>query len=91
MPKPKPKRYPLPKRFNAALSEAAYARLRALNARWGLGNNYLLVVLLERLDDYADAAALDRVFQEFIDAYGAPKAQDAAPSLDPSPPGGGRK
>jgi hypothetical protein len=26
------KRYPLPKRFNVALSEKAYARLRELNA-----------------------------------------------------------
>ena len=67
-----PKRYPLPKRFHAALSEAAYSRLRALNAQWGLGNNYLLVVLLEKLDSFADGAALDRAFREFIEAYGAP-------------------
>ena len=66
------KRYPLPKRFNAALSEDAYARLRALNAAYGLGNNYLLVVLLERLDDFADADALDGVFRDFISEYGAP-------------------
>ncbi|MEM7223341.1 MAG: hypothetical protein AAF495_10205 [Pseudomonadota bacterium] len=67
-----PKRYPLPKRFNAALSETAYANLRALNARWGLGNNYLLVVLLENLERYADQEALDQVFREFIEEYGAP-------------------
>lgn len=66
------KRYPLPKRFNAALSEAAYARLRDLNAQYGLGNNYLLVVLLENLDGYADPAALDRAFADFIAEYGAP-------------------
>jgi len=66
------KRYPLPKRFNAALSEAAYAKLRALNDRYGLGNNYLLVVLLERLDDYADAEALHEAFDDFIAEYGAP-------------------
>ncbi len=66
------KRYPLPKRFNAALSETAYARLRDLNAKWHLGNNYLLVVLLENLDRYADADALDRAFEEFIAEYGAP-------------------
>jgi len=69
------KRFPLPKRFNAALSEKAYDRLRGLNAQWGLGNNYLLVVLLENLDAYADAAALDRVFEEFIADYGAPSAK----------------
>ena len=66
------KRYPLPKRFRAALSEKAYARLRALNDEWHLGNNYLLVVLLENLDSYADPDALDRVFAEFIEEYGAP-------------------
>ncbi|MEM7527908.1 MAG: hypothetical protein AAF416_09525 [Pseudomonadota bacterium] len=67
-----PKRLPLSKRFSAALTEEAYARLRALNARHGLGNNYLLTVLLERLDDYADPEKLDRAFQDFIAEYGAP-------------------
>ena len=67
-----PKRFPLPKRFNAALSEAAYAKPRALNGKWGLGNNYLLVVLLENLDRYADQEELDRVFREFNAEYGAP-------------------
>ena len=66
------KRLPLPKRFNASLTEAAYARLRALNAEWGLGNNYLLVVLLENLDEVAEPEALARVFERFIDEYGAP-------------------
>ena len=74
----KAKRYPLPKRFNAALSEAAYARLRELNAKWGLGNNYLLVVLLENLDAIADADALERAFNEFIDEYCAPAPSKTA-------------
>ena len=68
----KAKGYPLPKRFNAALSEAAYGRLRDLNTTYGLGNNYLLVVLLERLDDFTDAAKMDRAFRDFIAEYGAP-------------------
>ncbi len=68
-----PKRLALPKRFNAALTERAYARLRALNAEYGLGNNYLLTVLLEHLDDIADARALDAVFLDFIAEYGAPE------------------
>lgn len=68
-----PKRLPLPKRFSAALTEDAYARLRALNARYGLGNNYLLVVLLERLDEIADEGRLDAAFQDFIAEYGAPE------------------
>jgi len=67
------KRYPLPKRLAAALSEPAYARLRALNAEYGLGNNYLLCVLLENLDEIADAAALRRAFQRFVAEYGAPE------------------
>lgn len=69
------KRYPLPKRFNAALSEEAYAKLRALNAKWQLGNNYLLVVLLEQLDSYADPEALDSAFRDFIAEYGAPSGE----------------
>lgn len=66
------KSYPLPKRFNAALSEEAYAQLRALNARYGYGNNYLLTILLENLEEFADEQAMDQVFQRFIAAYGAP-------------------
>ena len=72
------KRYPLPKRFNAALSEAAYERLRALNARHGLGNNYLLTVLLERLDEVADADRLDAAYADFIAEYGAPAPKGQA-------------
>lgn len=66
------KRFPLPKRFSASLSDEAYRRLRDLNAKWGLGNNYLLVVLLEKLDSYADPDALDDAFREFVAEYGAP-------------------
>ena len=69
------KGYPLPKRFRAALSEEAYTRLRELNAKWHLGNNYLLVVLLEKLDSYADPEALDSAFREFIVEYGAPSGE----------------
>lgn len=68
----KARRYPLPKRFNAALSEAAYTRLRDLNDTYGLGNNYLLTVLLEHLDEFSDSDALDRVYRDFIAEYGAP-------------------
>lgn len=67
------KRLPLPKRFSAATTEEAYGRLRSLNDDFGLSNNYLLTVLLERLDDYADQDRLRTVFEEFIDEYGAPK------------------
>ena len=66
------KRLPLPKRFRAAMTESAHARLRELNATYGYGNNYLLTVLLENLDAVVDADALDRVFAEFAETYGAP-------------------
>lgn len=67
------KRFPLPRRFNAALSEAAYTNLRALNARYGLGNNYILTVLLENLDDIAKTRELTEAFDAFIAEYGAPE------------------
>ena len=70
-----PKRLPLPVRRSMNLTEDAYARLRQLNDQYGLGNNYLLTVLLERLDDIADADKLDAVFQEFIAKYGAPEGK----------------
>jgi hypothetical protein len=70
----KPKRLSLPVRRQMNLTEAAYDRLRALNERWNLGNNYLLVVLLERLDDFADGEKLDAAFADFIAEYGAPSA-----------------
>ena len=68
------KRLPLTVRRSMNLTEPAYERLRALNEAYGLGNNYLLTVLLERLDDYADADKLAAVFDEFIAEYGAPAA-----------------
>ena len=63
------KRYPLPKRFSAALSEAAYARLRAINAETGLGNNYCLTVLLENLDEIADSDRMTEVYRRFIQEH----------------------
>ena len=72
MPRERKKSYPLPKRFSAGMSEAAYKRLRALNEVYGLGNNYLLTVLLEKLDDIVDAEAMDNAFRSFIAEYGAP-------------------
>lgn len=54
----KPKyRKPLPKRFNAAMSEEAYAELRRLAELTGLSNNYVLTALLEhRADLFSDEA-----------------------------------
>jgi len=66
------KRLPLPVRRAMNLTETAHERLRTLNERYGLGNNYLMVVLLERLHDYADLDRLEAVFNDFIEEYGAP-------------------
>lgn len=66
------KRFPLPKRFNVALSDKAYANLRGLNARFGYGNNYLLTILLENLDRVVKKRELTKVFREFSQEYGAP-------------------
>ena len=66
------KRYPLPKRFSAALSETAYDNLRALNDRYHYGNNYLLTILLENIDTIADGDALEKAFADFKAEYGAP-------------------
>jgi len=68
------KRFPLPKRFNVAMSEAAYANLRALNEKYHYGNNYLLTILLENFDDIADADAVREVFAAFQKEYGVPAA-----------------
>lgn len=76
---PRKKRFPLPKRFNAALSDAAYTRLRTLNDEYGLSNNYLLVVLLERLHDFADPVALDAAFRTFIAEHGTPASKTGLP------------
>ena len=66
------KSFPLPKRFSAAMSERAYARLRSLNAKYGYGNNYLLTILLENFDQITDSDAVECVFAEFAANYGAP-------------------
>ena len=66
------KRLPLPRRFRAALTKEADAELHALNGKFGLGNNYLPSVLLERLDDIAKPEAVVRAFGDFIEEYGAP-------------------
>lgn len=66
------KRLPLPKRFNAAMTEKAYRQLRELNADYGYGNNYLLTVLLENFDQLVKKRELEKVFRQFGKEYGAP-------------------
>ncbi len=69
------KRYPLPKRFNLALSEKAYENLRSLNQQYSYGNNYLLTILLESIDEVLDKQALDAAFNAFEREYGSPKSK----------------
>lgn len=66
------KKYPLPKRFSAALSEKAYARLRTLNERYHYGNNYLLTIIFENFDDITITEAVEKAFSDFAAEYGAP-------------------
>ena len=68
----KAKHLPLPKRFNAAMTEKAYARLRVLNDDWHYGNNYLLTIILENFDDIVDQGRFQEVMAEFVSVYGQP-------------------
>ncbi|MEQ8782293.1 MAG: hypothetical protein RIE06_21735 [Roseibium album] len=76
----KPKRLPLPKRFSAAITEKAYAKLRDLNADWHFGNNYLLTILLENFDDVIDEKKFQQVMETFIAEYGQPDAGGMKPN-----------
>lgn len=70
----KTRRLPLPKRFNVAMTEAAYRRLRKLNGEWHFGNNYLLTILLEHFDDVIDPDAWNAVMADFIAEFGQPES-----------------
>ena len=60
---------PLDKRFQARLSEAAYEQLRQLAEETGLGNNYVLTVLLEDYDRTVDHAAFRQAVREMLDRH----------------------
>ena len=64
----KPKfRKPLPKRFNAATTEEAYAKLRRFAADTGLSKNYVLTTLLEYADELVDTAAFQRCVDDMLE------------------------
>jgi hypothetical protein len=68
--RPTPKHHkPLPKRFNLALTEEAYANLRVLADESGLGNNYVLTVLLEEMDRIVDRKAFSEAVTEMIERH----------------------
>ena len=74
MSEPAPRHHkPLPKRFAARLSEDAYASLRDMAEASGLGNNYVLTVLLEEA-----ATTIDR--EAFLEAATAMKRRHAKDS-----------
>ena len=60
---------PLDKRFSAALSSEAYAALRALAEETGLGNNYVLTVLLEEMERTIDRDAFRAAAREMIERH----------------------
>ena len=50
----------------------AYKNLRTLNEKHHYGNNYLLTILLENIEEIIDADALEKAFLNFQEKYGAP-------------------
>ena len=60
---------PLDKRFNLGLTAEAYANLRVLAEETGLGNNYVLTVLLEDMDRTIDRVALRRAAAEMLQRH----------------------
>ena len=69
------KRFPLTKRFNAALSEKAYSMLRDFSEKYSYGNNYILTLILENSEKVIDEKALKEVIKIFENEYGSPKSK----------------
>lgn len=64
----KPKfRKPLPKRFNVAVTEEAYATLRRFAGDANLSNNYVLTTLLEYADELIDPATFQRCVADMLE------------------------
>ena len=64
----KPKfRKPLPKRFNVAMTEEAYAKLRGFAEDTSLSNNYVLTTLLEYADDLIDPKVFKRCVDDMLE------------------------
>ena len=60
---------PLDQRFKAAISDEAYANLRALAEESCLGNNYVLSMLLENMDRITDRAAYRESVREMLEKH----------------------
>lgn len=64
----KPKfRKPLPKRFNVAVTDEAYAKLRGFAGQTSLSNNYVLTTLLEYADELIDPTAFQRCVDDMLE------------------------
>lgn len=64
----KPKfRKPLPKRFNVAMTEEAYAKLRSFAGQTSLSNNYVLTTLLEYADELIDPTMFRRCVDDMLE------------------------
>jgi len=46
--------------------------LRTLNSKYGYGNNYLLTILLENLEEIVNEDALEKAFLDFKEKHGTP-------------------
>ena len=57
---------PLEKRFNVAMTPEAYANLRVLAEESGLGNNYVLTVLLENMAETIDRPGFEQAVQALV-------------------------
>ncbi len=63
---------PLEKRFNVAMTPEAYANLRRLAEDSGLGNNYVLTVLLENMARTIDRDGFRQAVRELVEKHGPP-------------------
>lgn len=57
---------PLDKRFNVGMTAAAYANLRKLAEESGLGNNYVLTLLLEDMERTIDLDGFRQAARDMI-------------------------
>lgn len=60
-------RKPLPKRFNVAMTDEAYAKLRDMAEATSLSNNYVLTTLLEYGDELIDPTAFKRCVDDMLE------------------------
>ena len=63
---------PLEKRFSVAMTPEAYANLRVLAEETGLGNNYVLTVLLENMERTLNRDAFTAAVAEMLAKHAKP-------------------